>query len=92
MGPFRTVVTCIFQISLMVCLRGHYFIDLISGVIFAHYCWMLAERYSYMVDVHVFRIPFRKRFPIFNSACTNCQHPVDIWAVGHKQKITRGDR
>jgi uncharacterized surface protein with fasciclin (FAS1) repeats len=40
----------------MVCLRGHYFIDLISGVIFAHYIWMMSERYSYLVDVKLFKI------------------------------------
>ena len=58
-----SAVTCIFQVALMVSLRGHYFIDLISGVVFAHYLWMLSERYSYLVDVKVFRIPFEKRFP-----------------------------
>jgi len=58
-----SAVTCLFQVALMVSLRGHYFIDLISGVVFAHYLWMLSERYSYLVDVKVFRIPFEKRFP-----------------------------
>ena len=80
-----SLVTCVFQIALMVCLRGHYFIDLISGIIFAHYCWMLSERYSYLVDVYIFRIPFHKRFPLFTKSCTNCQHPVDIWAKGQHQ-------
>ncbi len=78
-----SLLTCVCQICLMVCLRGHYFIDLISGVIFAHYTWMISERYSYLVDVHVFKIPFRKRFPLFTNSCTNCQHPIKLWAPGH---------
>jgi hypothetical protein len=63
----------------MVTLRGHYFIDLISGMIFAHYAWMLSERYSYLVDVNLFHIPFEKRFPLFTQSCSNCQHPVTLW-------------
>ena len=72
-------ITCICQTFLMVTLRGHYFIDLISGMIFAHYAWMLAERYSYLVDVNLFHIPFAKRFPLFTQSCPNCQHPVSLW-------------
>jgi hypothetical protein len=41
----------------MICLRGHYTIDLITGIIFGHYVWMMAEKYSYLVDVKVFKIP-----------------------------------
>ncbi len=63
----------------MVCLRGHYFIDLISGVIFAHYIWMMSERYSYLVDVKLFSIPFKKRFPMYTHSCVKCQHPVTLW-------------
>lgn len=71
--------TCIMQIMLMISLRGHYFIDLVSGVIFAHYIWMMAERYSYVVDVKVFRMPFKKRFPMFTNSCIKCQHPIHLW-------------
>ena len=67
------------QIVLMICLRGHYFIDLVSGVIFAHYIWMMAERYSFVVDVKLFRMPFKKRFPMFTNSCKKCQHPIHLW-------------
>lgn len=73
----------------MVCLRGHYFIDLISGVIFAHYAWMLSERYSYLVDVKLFRIPFQKRFPMFTRSCPRCQLPVSLWATDDNNVATR---
>lgn len=76
---YFSLATCIMQIMLMIALRGHYFIDLVSGVIFAHYIWMMAERYSYVVDVKVFRIPFKKRFPMYTNSCSKCQHPIQLW-------------
>ena len=63
----------------MTSLRGHYFIDMFSGIIFAHYFWLLAERYSYLVDVKIFNIPFHKRFPWFSRSCHTCQTPINIW-------------
>jgi len=74
-----SLATGVMQILLMIALRGHYFIDLISGVIFAHYIWMMAERYSYIIDVKIFRIPFRKRFPLYTNSCKKCQTPIHIW-------------
>ncbi len=71
--------TAIMQVLLMIALRGHYFIDLISGVIFSHYIWMMAERYSFIIDVKVFRMPFKKRFPLYTNSCVKCQHPISLW-------------
>jgi hypothetical protein len=64
----------------MIFLRGHYIIDLIAGIIFAHYCWLISERYSFLIDVKLFKIPFQKRFPAFTRSCPNCQHPMFIWS------------
>ena len=61
---YYSLITMIAQAMLMIALRGHYVIDLISGVIFAHYFWMLSERLSYLIDVKLFRIPLKKRFPL----------------------------
>ncbi|CDW72690.1 UNKNOWN [Stylonychia lemnae] len=82
---YFSLVTCALQFALMICLRGHYFIDLVSGIVFGHYFWMLAEKYSYLVDVYIFRIPFHKRFPYFSHACGNCQHPIQLWATPHSE-------
>jgi hypothetical protein len=73
-------IVCVMQGSLMVSLRGHYAIDLVTGVIFAHYIWLIAERYSYLIDVKLFRIPFVKRFPMFTKSCTACQYPINLWS------------
>ena len=40
---------------------------------------MMSERYSYMVDVKLFSIPFKKRFPLYTHSCVKCQHPVTLW-------------
>ena len=60
---YFSAITMILQATLMIFLRSHYFIDLVAGIVFAHYFWLMSERFSYIVDVKVFRIPFSKRFP-----------------------------
>lgn len=75
-----SAITCACQGMLMVSLRGHYAIDLITGIIFAHYIWLIAERYSYLIDVKLFRIPFKKRFPMFTRSCNACQYPISLWS------------
>jgi len=45
----------------MVALRSHYTMDMMAAVIFAHYFWVMAEKYSYIVDWYIFGIPLSKR-------------------------------
>lgn len=61
------------QVFLMISLRGHYTIDMITGIIAGHYIWMLAEKYSYLIDVRLLRIPLKKRYHIYTKSCPNCQ-------------------
>jgi len=35
--------------------------DMMAAVIFAHYFWVMAEKYSYIVDWYIFGIPLSKR-------------------------------
>jgi len=49
------------QMFLMVVLRSHYSIDLLAAVIFGHYFWIQAEKYSYLIDWCIFGIPLSKR-------------------------------
>jgi len=46
---------------MMVSLRSHYTLDMLAAVIFAHYIFIMAERYSYLVDYYIFGIPLAKR-------------------------------
>jgi len=38
------------QIFLMLVTRAHYTIDMVSGVVYAHYIWILADKYSHIFD------------------------------------------
>ena len=38
------------QTLTMIFLRGHYIIDLVAGAVFAHYFFMISDRYSYLLD------------------------------------------
>jgi hypothetical protein len=45
-----TIFTMCCQIFLMVVCRAHYTIDLVSGLVYAHYIWILVNEYKYMID------------------------------------------
>lgn len=49
------------QVFLMITLRSHYSIDLLAGFLFAHYMFLICEKYSYIIDWWIFRIPLSKR-------------------------------
>ena len=39
---------------------------MISGMVFAHYFWMIADKYSFLVDSKIFRIPLEKKIGYYN--------------------------
>eukprot|EP00350_Pseudokeronopsis_sp_OXSARD2_P002580 CAMPEP_0170541500 /NCGR_PEP_ID=MMETSP0211-20121228/1220_1 /TAXON_ID=311385 /ORGANISM="Pseudokeronopsis sp., Strain OXSARD2" /LENGTH=172 /DNA_ID=CAMNT_0010844255 /DNA_START=310 /DNA_END=824 /DNA_ORIENTATION=+ len=55
------------QTFLMITLQSHYTIDILAGIIFAHYIWMLSDYYSVYVDWLVFGIPEDKRNPYWKQ-------------------------
>jgi len=61
--------------------RGHYSIDIFGGFLFGHYLWLLAERFSYLIDYGLMRIPFHKRFPHFARQCGHCKSPINKWGT-----------
>jgi hypothetical protein len=50
---------------MMLVLRAHYTMDMISAIIFANYFWLMGDRYSYLIDWKVFKIPLHKRMDYF---------------------------
>jgi len=44
------------QFVMMISLRSHYTVDMIAGVIFAHYFFKIAEEHSYLIDWYLFGI------------------------------------
>lgn len=49
------------QIFMMVALRSQYTMNMMAALIFAHYFWFMAEKYSYIIDWYVLGIPLSKR-------------------------------
>ena len=53
---YFTLVVMINQWFMMTCVRTHYVIDMITGLIFAHYLHMIAEKLTFYVDVGLLKI------------------------------------
>lgn len=47
---FLAVFTCSISFMVMILTRGHYFIDLVCGLIIAHYVFLLVDKYIDIVD------------------------------------------
>ena len=58
---YYALFTLVFEAFVLIILRAHYTMDILAGVVFAHYFWILSEKYSYTVDWWLFRIPLGKR-------------------------------
>lgn len=57
----------------MMTLTGnHYIIDLITGIIMAHYMYMIGERLSFLSDYKILGMPSEKRTPYFFRPCETC--------------------
>ena len=56
---YRMSNMCLFVMAnqwiMMMCVRAHYIIDLITGFMVAHYMHKIAERVSYLIDIKWFR-------------------------------------
>jgi hypothetical protein len=57
---FSLFAMCV-QIYMMLVLRAHYTMDMISAIIFANYFWLMGDRYSYLIDWKLLKIPLYKR-------------------------------
>lgn len=53
-------------------LRTHYFIDLITGLIVAKYLHRFGEYLSFIFDVKLLKIPHEKRQAFYFKPCPRC--------------------
>ena len=53
------------QLYMMLVLRAHYTMDMITAVVFAHYFWLIGDRYSYLIDWKLLKIPLYKRMAYY---------------------------
>lgn len=70
-----SLFTCFIMINqwfMMTAVRTHYIIDLITGLIFAHYIFIVSEKLSYFVDVKVVHLRNEHRSRWFFLPCKNC--------------------
>ena len=49
LGHFN-MFTCIVEFVVMTIMRGHYIIDLIVGIIIAHYVYVIVDKYVHIID------------------------------------------
>ena len=75
------VLTLICMGMMVIFCRAHYSIDIFGGLVFGHYFWILGERWSWLIDYGLMRIPFHKRFPHFARKCFLCKEPINQWAT-----------
>ncbi|CDW87357.1 UNKNOWN [Stylonychia lemnae] len=69
----RLIMFILINEWLMLCfVRTHYIIDLVTGVIFAHYMFQASEKISFIFDQVLIRIPAKKRFREYYKPCKCC--------------------
>jgi len=91
---FCTLLTIVLATFFMLVTRAQYSIDIMGGLLFGHYFWILSERASWILDFEWFHQPFHLRHPQFQSKCGRCLEPINTWAltgsllsVGYEQEV-----
>ena len=66
------VVLAIYMWIFLTSMRVHYVIDLVTGVLFAHWAFIQADWASYMTDVKLFGLSHQERKQYIHKACKKC--------------------
>ena len=82
-------LTIVCMTLMLIFCRGHYSIDIFGGLLFGHYFWIQAEKWCWIIDWNLLRIPFHKRFPYFVSKCFVCKAPVNKWVTFLRERDER---
>jgi hypothetical protein len=64
---FASVILLICISSWLIITRGHYSIDIMAGIVFGNYFFIISEKVSWVLDFEWFREPFHLRHPTFQS-------------------------
>jgi hypothetical protein len=80
---FYAIFGCIVEFIVMIIMRGHYIIDLIFGIITAHYIFMMVDKYIYLLDNSIFslkddymHVDQRSRNHKMNKSNTSREFPI----------------
>jgi hypothetical protein len=60
------------ELIMLIVLRVHYTIDIITGIIIAHYSIMVAEKLSFYIDALFIGMVSGKRRQQYFQPCSNC--------------------
>ena len=74
---FFSLFAMFIQIGFLIVLRAHYTMDIIASYIFGHYFWILSDKYSYLIDWNLLKIPLGKRMSTYNSDITEDENHED---------------
>jgi hypothetical protein len=83
---FGTLMTIFLAAIFLLITRATYSIDILGGLLFGHYFWILSERISWVLDFEWFHQPFHLRHPMFQSKCGKCLEPINTWAINGSQQ------
>jgi hypothetical protein len=64
---FFSIFGCVVEFIVMTIMRGHYIIDLIFGIITAHYFFIIVDRFIYIIDNSYFTLKEREKISKKNS-------------------------
>jgi hypothetical protein len=74
---FISIFAMFIQIGILIVLRAHYTMDIIASYVFGHYFWILSDKYSYLIDWKLLKIPLGKRMSTYSSDITEEENHED---------------
>jgi hypothetical protein len=96
---YVTTFILINQWIMLTLVRTHYVIDLVTGLVVAHYMFMMAEQIIFIADVKILGLPGHKRSRFWYKPCQCCgwsnKYAGDYMAKEEKdqlKKLYRGDQ
>ena len=66
----------------LILVRTHYWIDLITGIIVGHWCYMMGELLSYATDVKICGFSGKERNQHAYLPCQKCGYSNDDYSLG----------
>ena len=70
---------------LLILTRVHYWIDIITGILVAHWCCMMSEQVSYILDVKYLGFSGKERNQHAYLPCSKCGYSNDNYCLGIDQ-------
>lgn len=86
---FYAIFGCIVEFIVMIIMRGHYIIDLIFGIITAHYIFIMVDKYIYLLDDSIFTLKDDYTHINHHSSRSGTKHKSNTSRDFSKHKIKK---